>query len=207
MSFNFIKIGVLSERELSYIVKEKEKYKNKTGKAGLVSLNGKDKSHYNETRRISDTYFPKIAEAPNTFNTIQSLVIQEYAETNLYVGDIPEIQYVRYPVGGLFDWHYDIIRKPDVNGRVRGLTLSLNITEETDYVGGNLLVEVSKGNVVTLGRKKGSYIIFPAFLKHKAETVESGTREAIVVWTKLTFDEINTIKKQHENNSRNNLLQ
>lgn len=206
MSFNFVKTGVLSERELSFILREKEGYQDKCKKATVTDLNGKNKSHIDDYRRISQVYFPKIEESPRTYNILQSLIIQEYAESNLHISEISEIQYVRYSAGGMFDWHRDIIRKTDHTGRVRGLTFSLNISDETEYVGGNLLVDVFEGNIVSLGRKKGSYIIFPSFLRHKAELVEAGVREAIVVWTKLTFKEIDNMKLEHENNHRNNLL-
>lgn len=206
MSFNFIKSGVLSESELQKIAQETQSYKDKKGKAGLMGKNGKE-SYYKEDTRLSDIYFPKLADAPRTYNIIQSLIIEEYAGSDLNIGNISEFQYVHYPVGGKFTWHSDIINRPDAEGRVRGLTFSLNLSEETDYTGGELQLKINKEKTVTLGKKRGSYLIFPSFMVHQVTVVESGVREAIVVWTKLTYQEIKIVKRKYADYVRNNVLQ
>lgn len=206
MSFNFVRAGVLSDNELQKIAQETQSYKDKASKAGLMAKSGKE-SYYSADTRLSDIYFPKVLDAPRTYNIIQSLIIEEYAGSDLNIGNISEFQYVHYPVGGLFKWHSDIINRPDDEGRVRGLTFSLNLSEETNYTGGELQLKINKENIVTLGKKRGSYLIFPSFMVHQVTMVESGVREAIVVWTKLTYQEIKTVKRKHADYVRNNVLQ
>lgn len=206
MTFNFIQQGVLSEKELKTIIQEKEMYKDKAHKAMITSITGKVKGFYNENKRLSDIYFPLSTEAKKSFNLIQSLIIEQYAGSKLNVGCLSEFQYVRYPIGGKFEWHHDEVQKFDRNNRLRGLTFSLNLSNESEYEGGNLEIKLSKNKVISLNRKKGSYIIFPSFLTHRVNTVQSGIREAIVVWTKLNLDEIELIKKQHEDIYRNDIL-
>lgn len=206
MSFNFVKSGILGERDLEKIIAETQKYKDSTVKAGLSRTGGGGSMYYNEDSRLSDIFFPKIIDAPRTYNLIQSLIIEEYAGSNLDIGNISEFQYVHYPVGGMFKWHQDIIHKPDKDGRVRGLTFSLNISEESDYEGGELQLKIDKNKTISLGKKKGSYLIFPSFMTHQVTKVESGNREAIVVWTKLTYDEIKDVKRRYADHIRNNVL-
>lgn len=205
--FNFIKSGQLSDRDLNAIIGEKEQYKNKTVKAAIAKNDGTGKSYFDEKRRISDIYFPKVSEAPKTYNILQSLIIEEYAQSNLYVGDLSELQYVRYLVGGKFNWHKDTIKRFDENNKIRGLTFSINLTDDSDYEGGNLLVKVYKDHTISLKRERGSYIIFPSFLLHCVDPIVSGMREAVVVWTKLSENEIEDMKTRHENYYRNNILQ
>lgn len=206
MAFDFVKTGILSERELNNVIQEKEKYKDKAIKAGLAQNDGKE-TYYDENVRVSNIYFPKPSAAPKTYNILQSLIIQEYAGSNLSVDNLSEFQYVTYPIGGKFKWHSDIINQPDKENRVRGLTFSINISDSDEYEGGNLHVKLYRNKTILLGRQKGSYIIFPSFLLHKVDEIVSGTREALVVWTKLTYKEIEKMKKEYENNVRNNLLQ
>lgn len=193
---DYIKTGKLSNRELSIVLREAEKYKKGTYTASLAHM-GKDKklkSYVDESIRKSDIYFPSTQEAKGTFNIIQSLIIQEYAGKKLDVTQISEIQFVHYPVGGKFNWHSDIIGVKPGETKTRGLTFSMNLSDSNEYDGGNLMLKVSEDKMINLSREKGSWIIFPSFIRHAVDEVTRGSREAIVVWSHLTREEVKSMR-------------
>lgn len=192
----YIKMGKISNRELSTVLRESEKYKKSTYVASLAHMekDKKIKNYVNESFRKSDIYFPALQEAKGTFNIIQSLIIQEYANKKLDVAQISEIQFVHYPVGGKFNWHSDIIGVKPGETKTRGLTFSINLSDSHEYEGGNLMLKLSDDKIIRLNREKGSWIIFPSFVRHAVDEVTKGSREAIVVWSHLTKEEIKTMR-------------
>lgn len=188
---DFIREGILSNRELNFIKKELDAVKHKAVKAGVYS---NSESRYHPESRSGVVYWPKTQEAPYSFNLLQSLVIELYSDVKrLDLSHISELQYVKYDTGDKFKKHRDIIPRPD-EARLRGLTLSINLTPEDDYTDGELKVFAPQGEVA-LNRKAGSYIIFPAFYWHEAGVVTSGTREALVAWSYITRKEIEWLKQ------------
>lgn len=189
---HFIQTGVLTERELELIIKEKEAYKLKSGRAGLYS-NGK--SSYNDEVRSGLIYFTKHLESKNTINILQSHVLEKYYDFNFNFTNVSSVQYVKYGVGDKFKWHQDIIG--DKNQEfLRSFTMSVNLSKQDDYTGGDLLVR-HNNKVLKLEKEAGSYIIFPSFLFHQACEVKTGEREAIVVWTQSTKEEVEKLKEMY----------
>lgn len=193
---DYIKSGKLSARELSIVLKEAETYKKGVFTASLGSLNANKElvSYTNEDVRKSNIYFPAPQEAYRTFNIIQSLIIQEYAGKKLDVAQISEVQFVHYPIGGKFNWHQDILGLRPGETKTRGLTFSMNLSDSDDYDGGNLTLKLSEDKTMDLGREKGSWIVFPSFIRHRVDEVTRGSRDAIVVWSHLTMPEIHSMK-------------
>ena len=175
-------------------MKEWGKCREKAGPAGIY--NSKDGSSYNNDMRSGRIYFSKYFETPYTFQILQSLIIEEYAGFKFDFTNLSSIQYARYNKGDKFKWHRDPI-ETDITRPQRSFTMSLNITDGYDYEGGDLLVK-HNGEVLTLGREAGSYIIFPAFLRHQACEVMCGTREAIVVWTQSSHSELDQLKQTYQ---------
>lgn len=196
MTEDFIRTGKLSDREIYVILKEAEKYKKNAFTASLGGYNEKREllSYTNEDFRKSKVYFPKPQEAHRTFNIIQSLIIQEYAGKKLDVAQISEVQFVHYPLGGKFDWHQDIIGMRPGQAKTRGLTFSMNLSNSDEYEGGNLILKTQEDKILNLSGEKGSWIIFPSFIRHKVDEVTRGNREAIVVWSYMTPSEIQSMK-------------
>ena len=86
------------------------------------------------------------------------------------------VQVASYGEGGHYGWHMDI--GPDVFS-TRKLSLSLQLSPEADYDGGELEFLVG-GDVAT--RTQGSLIAFPSFLVHRVRPVTRGTRWSLVSW-------------------------
>lgn len=104
------------------------------------------------------------------------------AEASEFFG-IPELKIVEaarlvsYGSAGHFNWH------PDSSDQVqRRLTLSLQLSPEATYSGGDLIVLGQDGDWVCANRTQGAACLFPAPLFHRVMPVNHGSRSALVMW-------------------------
>ena len=73
-------------------------------------------------------------------------------------------------------------------GKVRKISMTLNLTDPNSYEGGNLKFDLGphvKGNRIKVcddSRSQGSLIVFPSFMYHCVTPVTSGTRFSLVLW-------------------------
>ena len=77
--------------------------------------------------------------------------------------------------------------KDDYIGKVRKLSVTINITDETEYDGGNLKFDYGRHSDVDEetcleARGQGSMVVFPSFLPHCVTPVTRGTRYSLVLW-------------------------
>ena len=86
------------------------------------------------------------------------------------------LQVSTYADGGHFDWHIDMGGK---NESTRKLSISVQLTDVTEYTGGDLEFI---GNVGKIHKTVGSLIAFPSFLAHRVTPVVTGTRISLVGW-------------------------
>ena len=74
-------------------------------------------------------------------------------------------------------------------GKVRKLSMTINLTTPDQYKGGNLKFDfgphAGRGRFKTCQeiRPQGSIIVFPSFIQHQVTPVTSGTRYSLVVWS------------------------
>ena len=74
-------------------------------------------------------------------------------------------------------------------GKVRKLSMTLNLTAPDQYKGGNLKFDFgphagrSRFKTCKEIRPQGSIIIFPSFIHHQVTPVTSGTRYSLVIWS------------------------
>ena len=91
--------------------------------------------------------------------------------------DVDAPMIMRYTKGGHYDWHVD------TGNSVchRKLSFTIQLSEDKDYVGGDVEFIGSKVDTKAF-RQKGMCIIYPSFLPHRVTKVTKGTRHAIVGW-------------------------
>jgi PKHD-type hydroxylase len=114
-------------------------------------------------------------------------------------------QFTKYGVGQYYGWHCDSWEEPYKreklpngqfpmdHGKIRKLSVTISLSEPTEYVGGNL--EFDFRNQVDWERNKkakikecveirprGSIIVFPSFVWHRVNPVTQGTRYSLVIW-------------------------
>jgi PKHD-type hydroxylase len=80
--------------------------------------------------------------------------------------------------GGYYGWHVDMGEK---RYEPRKFSLSLQLSDPSDYEGGDLVLEAGDGPY--RGEKSpGSLIAFPSFVLHRVVPVTSGVRKSLVIW-------------------------
>ena len=108
--------------------------------------------------------------------------------------DYPEThQFTEYKINQHYDWHMDEHPKPYKtkdfkHNKIRKLSMSLCLSHEDSYEGGDLLLSTlessNKKKIFTVKeiKGKGSLIVFPSYTFHKVKPVTKGTRHSLVIW-------------------------
>ncbi len=86
-----------------------------------------------------------------------------------------------------YDWHTDSGVKPNPNGKVRKLSMTVALVDGDQYEGGDFEVnfntpEKEDIHVIKAAKIKGSVTIFPSFVWHRVKPVTAGTRYSLVNW-------------------------
>lgn len=125
------------------------------------------------------------------------------------------VQFTIYRPGGFYGWHtdgfschYGIFQKyepgitplvngnlppgyvddPNMAGKVRKLSATINLNEPGEYEGGNLKFDFGPHSKTERYheceeiRPQGSIIVFPSFIYHQVTPVTKGTRYSLVFW-------------------------
>ena len=107
-------------------------------------------------------------------------------------------QFTQYKKGQYYDWHCDSWDKPyqrqagdPSNGKIRKLSVTLTLSDEKDYKGGELEFDFrnldpdKKPNIKKCKEilPKGSLVVFPGFVWHRVCPVKKGTRHSLVMWS------------------------
>jgi len=113
--------------------------------------------------------------------------------------DISEqIQFTKYKLNQYYDWHCDSWDKPYEkkgfqNGKIRKLSMTCQLTDGSEYQGGELefdfrnydphMRDESKHKIQCKEiLPKGSIIVFPSFVWHRVKPVTQGVRYSLVMW-------------------------
>ena len=105
-------------------------------------------------------------------------------------------QFTKYKLNQFYDWHCDSwdrpYDKPDDlsrHGKIRKLSVTVSLSDETEYEGGDFEFDFrnnDKGSnqprLCKEIRPKGSVVVFPSFVWHRVKPVISGTRYSLVIW-------------------------
>lgn len=135
-----------------------------------------------------------------------------------YQWDFSEsFQFTKYTPGGFYGWHADgnsdhigaykrfipgvspttpdggiptgYTTNPNMVGKIRKLSLTLNLNEPGEYEGGNLKFDFGPHSAgkrfheVEEIRPQGSMVIFPSYTYHQVTPVTKGTRYSLVLWS------------------------
>jgi PKHD-type hydroxylase len=101
----------------------------------------------------------------------------------LYSYDKQKLQYTVYGNDQYYNWHLDYYPSADENEPVRKLSLSLQLSDEDEYEGGELqIIDDVNRSIYTVPKKKGSLVVFDSRLRHRVKKVKSGERKSLVAW-------------------------
>ena len=108
------------------------------------------------------------ADSANTFKRYIHGVTEEYLNTN----DVPN-NYTRDSV---------------YIGKTRKLSVSVNLTDPSEYKGGDLMFDfgdhtkIDRYQKCSEARQQGTVVVFPSFVYHMVEPVLEGRRYSLVMW-------------------------
>ena len=140
---------------------------------------------YDNIRSTKVAWVPRSAETDDLYRRMEEAVLHLNARFFRFdLSGLAMFQYALYggPEGGHFDWHKDYGRdRADPGQEPRKLTLSLQLSDASDYQGCDL--QVRAGNQIdTAPRARGTLIAFPANVLHQVTPIQSGIRRALVIW-------------------------
>lgn len=112
------------------------------------------------------------------------------------------VQYTQYHEGEFYTWHQDadldtffkpnqIVSSADnmcqdqvtLNGEyVRKLSFSLQLSDPTEYTGGEVQFLDNSGKTFFAPKQRGTMIVFDSRVKHRVRKVRSGVRKSLVGW-------------------------
>lgn len=116
--------------------------------------------------------------------------------------DGESLQYTQYGPGEYYGWHNDAglanqykpqavgnrgleIVQDQINERaelVRKLSFSVQLSDHTEYEGGEFQLMDESGKSYFAPKKKGTIILFDSRAQHRVRPVKSGVRKSIVGW-------------------------
>jgi PKHD-type hydroxylase len=104
------------------------------------------------------------------------------AEWLFNISNLEPIQIAQYAEGCFYDWHEDSYPAQE-NGMQRKLSLSVQLSDPKDYVGGDFILGDRHGsNNVLLPKKQGAVFVFPSFIPHTVTPITKGERYSAVGW-------------------------
>lgn len=140
-----------------------------------------DKGEFYSDIRKTDVQF---LESTDQYNWIYDRLTQAVIGANdgRYNFDLQgfyeNLQLARYSAGHFFDWHYDFGAG---NASVRKLSISVQLSDDDEYEGGDLQFRINT-KTYDAPRKKGTVVVFPAFVTHRVTPITKGHRFSIVGW-------------------------
>ena len=115
-----------------------------------------------------------------TDHVIHSTLQDVWVEASIFIGTtvdfVEPYELKQYGTSDFFGKHtdnYNSLSK-DID---RKITMSIQLSDDEDYVGGDLLV-LSQ----SYSRKKGSIIAFPSLLTHQVNPILKGERWSLISW-------------------------
>ena len=133
-----------------------------------------------EVRNSIISFMPITEENEWLFRSLTDIIsTANKAYFGFDLNSIETLQYTVYNEGGFYDKHIDILNSTSSSG-VRKLSFSLQLTDEEEYEGGDLIISNAKD--VAISRNKGTITFFPSYTPHEVLPVTSGVRKALVGW-------------------------
>jgi len=167
--------SVFSKQECEKIIKLSKSLKE------IKATVGVDKASLNETlRKTNISWIP--------FNQEYYWVYQKLTNASTYINE----NYFKFDLFGFGEQlqltHY---KSPDgfhkkhadraLNGQIRKLSLSIQLSNPNTYKGGDLLIHEGSEEQA-MKRDQGTLIAFPSFIEHEVTKVTKGERYSLVGW-------------------------
>ena len=175
--------NVFSNKECDDIIKIGEDSLLEEGKT-----KGEDKSHRNN--KVAWINEKSIFDKLN----VHMSQANKKAGWNFDIDYNETLQFSKYDINGHYDWHtdgyadtlsvYKNQTNENYNGKVRKISMTLNLSSPKDYEGGDLLFDFAHfGEKKVKENLRGSLIFFPSWTFHKITPITKGVRYSLVMWS------------------------
>ena len=166
-----------TEQELNWLQEQAQKAEQRAQAGGM-----KDEAQLMQVRRSQVSWLKKEQDTAWVFEKlghIASSLNAQYYRFDL-TGFGEPIQLTNYDQSeqGMYGWHVDYGGKISPS---RKLSLVLQLTDPSQYEGGNLQVLIS-GQPQTVRKQRGLVAAFPSYVLHQVTPVTSGSRQSLVAW-------------------------
>tara|TARA_R100001244_G_scaffold105562_2_gene78317 strand:+ start:4023 stop:4610 length:588 start_codon:yes stop_codon:yes gene_type:complete len=94
-------------------------------------------------------------------------------------GFLEGFQFTNYKNKEFYDWHID---RGFNSTYARKLSLTIQLTDPTEYRGADLVLSESTEETVINEKEQGTLIVFPSFTMHKITPIIKGERNSLVGW-------------------------
>jgi PKHD-type hydroxylase len=174
-NFAFAK-NVFTKEECELIISIAQKEKKLTGKIGghlrnIINKNIRNsKITWIEANKDTKFIFDKITNAALELNI-------NFFNFELY-GFNENLQFTEYNAP---DGHYEKHIDKDYNRVVRKLSVTVQLSDPSNYEGGELEFHLGS-NPKVAEKEQGSLIAFPSYVLHQVKPVTKGTRYSLVGW-------------------------
>ena len=123
-----------------------------------------------ELAPICEKLYLAVAEVNRRFFHFDLTGFHEPMQLGLYTGETQ----------GHYDWHTDA--SPTDTHVPRKLSLSMLLSDPSEFEGGEFQVKTCNDTVQTLDTQKGRAWFFPSYTLHRVAPVTKGVRRSLVLW-------------------------
>tara|TARA_Y100001951_G_C11237255_1_gene238241 strand:- start:92 stop:718 length:627 start_codon:yes stop_codon:yes gene_type:complete len=190
--------SVIPHRLCDHIVRLAKEKKGDEQQATTGGFEGKDlrknplsKQALKNLKKIRDSRVIWLSEAW-IYNLVHPFVREANQNANWnFTWDSSEAcQFTTYGPGQYYGWHCDTWDKTYKNQKIRKLSLTLTLSDPTEYEGGELEFDFrnrdpskKRHTEICSGiAPKGSLVVFPSFVWHRVKPVYRGVRQSLVMW-------------------------
>lgn len=169
--------GAFTDQELDWL-QQKAMQSNEQGQVGGAPT----KEKLLEVRRSQVSWLRKTQENAWVFERLAHIAASlnsEYYKFDL-TGFGEPFQLTNYDQAdqGMYSWHVDFGGHRRIS---RKLSLVVQLTDPSEYEGGNLQVMVGP-KIQTVRKQRGFVVAFPSYILHQVTPVTQGTRQSLVAW-------------------------
>jgi PKHD-type hydroxylase len=165
--------GAFSIQELDYL----QKLAANSTQDAMV---GGNSTNVKEIRRSQVSWLAKNQETAWVFEKLSHVVslLNQYYRLDL-TGFGEPLQLTNYEdtENGMYGWHQDF----GSNGPSRKLSVVLQLSDPSQYEGGNLQILTSP-QPQTIPKQRGLITAFPSYTLHQVTPITQGSRQSLVAW-------------------------
>jgi len=168
--------GAFTDQELDWL-QQKAKEATQDGEVGTADSGAVNQ----EVRRSEVNWLSKNSECSWVFERLSH--VASSLNANYFGFDLTgfgeALQLTNYHEArqGMYTWHQDF----GSAGTSRKLSLVLQLSDPSDYEGGELQILAGK-EPISMQKKRGLITVFPAWTLHQVTPVIRGTRQTLVTW-------------------------